>query len=62
MMYNYVDSSDYPFTSYIFFSLLVIFGSFFAINLILAQIIDSYTEQQFLIEERNKEVRRIKEQ
>ena len=51
MMYNYADSSDYPFTSYIFFSLLVIFGSFFAINLILAQIIDSYTEQQALIQE-----------
>ena len=41
-MYNYADSSDYPFTSYIYFPIVVTIGSFFTLNLILAQIIDTY--------------------
>ena len=44
LMYNYADASDYPITSYIFFSSLVFVGSFFILNLILAQIMDSYME------------------
>ena len=36
LMYNYLDSSDYPIVVYIFFPLCIITGSFFVLNLILA--------------------------
>ena len=42
LMFAYVDSSDYPYTAYIFFPLTVAIGAHFTLNLILAQIIDSY--------------------
>ena len=41
MMYNYYDASS-PIISVIFFILLVVFGSFFALNLVLAQIMESF--------------------
>lgn len=45
MMYNYMDSND-SFISVIFFCLLIIFGAFFTMNLVLAQIMDSFYQQQ----------------
>ena len=41
-MYNFADTSDYPLTSYLYFIILVTIGSFFTLNLILAQIMDTY--------------------
>jgi Ion transport protein len=41
MMYNYMDASNY-YISAVYFVLLVIFGSFFILNLVLAQIVESY--------------------
>ena len=52
MMYNFMDS-DNTYISALFFILLVIFGSFFLMNLVLAQIIESYSE---LNKEPKKEV------
>lgn len=41
MMYNYMDSNSNMF-SVIFFTLVVFFGAFLALNLVLAQIMDSF--------------------
>ena len=46
LMYTYVETSRFPVVPFIFFPLLVAIGSFFTMNLILAQIIDSYSSQQ----------------
>lgn len=43
-MYNYMDSNSQP-ISVFFFCMLVIFGSFFAMQLVLAQIMDSFANQ-----------------
>lgn len=43
-MYNYADTSDHTLAVYIFFPLTIIIGSFFVLNLILAQIIESYVQ------------------
>ena len=45
LAYNYSDASD-PTISIIFFTLVVVFGSFFTMNLVLAQIMDSFVQQQ----------------
>ena len=42
LLYNYSQCSDHKIMVVIFFILLVAIGSFFTLNLILAQIIDSY--------------------
>jgi hypothetical protein len=42
MMYNYQDSNSRYMTA-LFFLVLVIFGSFFSINLVLAEIMNSVT-------------------
>jgi hypothetical protein len=42
MMYNYQDSNSRYMTA-LFFLVLVIFGSFFSINLVLAEIMSSVT-------------------
>ena len=44
-MYNYADSSNEIITAYIFFPFIVIFGAFFVLKLILAQIIETYEEE-----------------
>jgi hypothetical protein len=41
MMYNYSDA-DSPVMSIVYFGGLVIFGAFFALNLLLAQIMNSF--------------------
>ena len=45
MMYNYMDSNS-TVISVTFFCMLVVFGSFFAMQLVLAQIMDSFARQQ----------------
>jgi len=45
MMYNYSDASS-PLLSSLFFILLVVFGSFFALNLVLAEVMCSFDEQE----------------
>ena len=45
MMYNYMDSNS-SMISVLFFCMLVVFGSFFAMQLVLAQIMDSFARQQ----------------
>lgn len=50
LMYNYSDANG-PTISVIFFILIVILGSFFTMNLVLAQIMDSFNEQQEAKEE-----------
>ena len=52
MMYNFMDA-DNTYISALFFILLVMFGSFFLMNLVLGQIIESYSE---LNKEPKKEV------
>ena len=44
LMYNYMDSNSAP-ISIFFFCSLVVFGSFFAMQLVLAQIMDSFARQ-----------------
>ena len=46
LMYIYADAGLSPIYAYIGFPAVVTVGSFFTLNLILAQIIDSYFEQQ----------------
>jgi hypothetical protein len=41
MMYNVMDTSD-TFATVIFFSLLVVFGAFFALQLVLGEIMRSW--------------------
>ena len=43
IMYNVMDA-EMPWLAAIYFSFLVIFGSFFLINIILAVILDSFTK------------------
>ena len=45
MMYNYSDSNG-PLVTSLFFCSLVIFGAFFALNLVLAEVMDSFGRQQ----------------
>jgi hypothetical protein len=45
MMYNYMDSNN-TYISALYFITLVIFGAFFIMNLVLAQIIESYNKQE----------------
>lgn len=45
MMYNYMDSSS-PLITVLFFTILVIGGAFFALNLVLAQIMESFYAQR----------------
>ena len=45
LMYNFMDSNDY-WISIIYFCFMVIFGSFFAMQLVLAQIMDSFAKDQ----------------
>ena len=51
---NYAKASDYPFTVYIYFSVVVIIGSFAMMNLILAQIIITFDKQKIKISEEKK--------
>ena len=44
MMYNYMDSNN-AVISVVFFFLLIVFGAFFTMNLVLAQIMDSFYQQ-----------------
>ena len=44
MMYNYSDSNG-PLVTSLFFCSLVIFGAFFALNLVLAEVMDSFGRQ-----------------
>ena len=44
-MYNYMDSNN-PYISAGFFCFMVIFGSFFAMQLVLANIMDSFAKDQ----------------
>ena len=44
LMYIYVEAGAWPWMAYLFFPLLVIIGSFFTMNLILAQIIEAYSQ------------------
>ena len=55
MMYNLMDSSS-PIMAALYFIMLVVFGSFFSINLILAVIMDSFdkVEKDTKQEERDK--------
>ena len=53
MMYNYMDSSS-PIVSVIFFTVLVVFGAFFALNLVLAQIMESFYEQRKEVEKNHE--------
>jgi hypothetical protein len=46
-MYNYMDSNN-PYISAGFFCFMVIFGSFFAMQLVLANIMDSFAKDQEL--------------
>lgn len=41
LMYNYMDSNN-PYIAVIYFCFMVIFGSFFAMQLVLANIMDSF--------------------
>ena len=45
MMYNYMDSSSHM-TSIVFFVFVVILGNFLLLNLVLAQIMESFYTQQ----------------
>jgi hypothetical protein len=50
MMYNYSDANS-PALSAIFFILLVIFGAFFALNLVLAEVMVSFEQGVYEEEE-----------
>lgn len=43
MMYNYMDSSNQVISA-IYFIFLIVFGGLFVLNLVLAQIIESFSE------------------
>ena len=45
LMYNYMDCNDY-WISVAYFCFMVIFGSFFAMQLVLANIMDSFAKDQ----------------
>lgn len=42
LMYNYASANENTYLSYVFFTVLILFGSWFAFNLILAQILDAF--------------------
>ena len=44
-MYNFSYSNPNQIAAYIFFPFMVIFGSFFTLNLILAQVLDAFHHQ-----------------
>lgn len=50
-MYNFADTSDFPFLSNFYFCVLVTIGSFFTLNLILAQIMDTQIVEESKIRE-----------
>ena len=55
LMYNYMDANNYWIAMF-YFSFMVIFGSFFAMQLVLANIMDSFANDQAKKElEANKE-------
>lgn len=45
LMYNYMDSNN-PYISVGYFCFMVMFGSFFAMQLVLANIMDSFAKDQ----------------
>lgn len=53
MMYNYMDANN-TYISAVYFIFLVIFGAFFIINLILAQIIQSFDKEKEKVEAEKK--------
>ena len=59
MMYNYSDANS-PVLSAIFFILLVIFGAFFALNLVLAEVMNSF--EQGVQEEEEKQRKQDKKE
>ena len=60
-MYNFSDTSDFPFASRTYFCILVTIGSYFTLNLILAQIMDTYIKQDQARRELQR-VRKIREE
>jgi voltage-dependent calcium channel L type alpha-1F len=42
MMYNYMDANSPPWIAVLFFVILTIGGAFFALNLVLAQIMETF--------------------
>jgi len=46
MMYNYGDANSPSFIAVIFFVILVIGGAFFALNLVLAQIMETFYQRK----------------
>jgi hypothetical protein len=57
LMYNYMDANDYT-ISIIYFCFMVMFGSFFAMQLVLAQIMESFAkDQNEKIAKQNEEVK-----
>jgi Flp pilus assembly protein TadG len=58
-MYNYMDSNSGP-ISIFFFCFLVIFGSFFSMQLVLAQIMDSFAREQ--MKKQNEGLEELKEE
>ena len=63
MMYNYIDT-DSPTTTVLFFLFLVIAGAMTALNLVLAEIMNSFNTQQdeerSQIDDQNKENKKVK--
>lgn len=53
MMYNYMDSNN-TYISIFFFIFLIIFGSFFTMQLVLAEIIESFQKEKVLREEEER--------
>ncbi len=45
-MYNFAQANENSYMSYIFFPSIIVFGGFFTMNLILAQILDSFNHQK----------------
>ena len=59
-MYNFMDSSDVVISA-LYFILLVLFGSFFLINLILAVIMQSFTKFQEKLQEDEDKLKKEEE-
>ena len=53
LLYNYQDAGD-TVSSTIFFSCVVMIGALFSMNLFLASIMESFSKQQYVIEEQRK--------
>ena len=60
MMYNYSDANS-PWLSAGFFILLVIFGAFFALNLVLAEVMESFYQSQAEDEKEREKEKQSKE-